>query len=339
MPDRPLPTMLAVLEDVCAEAGYDFRCLDGYSKQLVRIACGGRFFLTGTGRINAYPLNNGPAASVARDKVFTYQTLEQAGLRVPPYEYFFLHGAYRAVRGDGREREDITAGAARIGFPLFVKPLDGSRGNLAEIVRTPQELEHQVNHIAAVHHGLLLQPVLTGAEYRLFMIDDTALFLYRRRPAYFKGDGERTIASFLSEENAHRVSQGLTPITIESPFLQNALKQNGLGLDTRLAKDAVFHYLPTANISAGGQISDFTVDIPTPLAQWGYAVNQALSLRVGAIDFFAPDGLSALNTLDLIEVNSNPSVAGLLQAGHKETVARIWQIVCERYFDGGMGKA
>ncbi len=338
MPGRSLPPMLAVLENVCAQAGYEFHCLDDYSKQLVRIASGKQFFLTGTGRINAYPLNNGPAASVARDKVFTYQTLEQAGIRVPVYEYYFLHEAYRAVRGDGREREHIAAGAERIGFPLFVKPLDGSRGNLAEIVQTQQELQHQVDRIAAVHHGLLLQPVLRGAEYRLFMIDDTPVFLYRRRPAYFRGDGARSIASFLKEENEHRVAQGLTPITTESPFLRNALNQAGLSLDEPLGRTAVFHYLPTANISGGGQISDFTTDISAPLAQWGQVVNDALSLRVGAIDFFAPDGLAATDTLDLIEVNSNPSVAGLLQTGHQETVAQIWQLVCERYFDDSAGK-
>ena len=301
----------------------------------MRVASDDVFFLTGTGRINAYPLNDAPAASVARDKVFTYQVLEKAGIRVPDYDYYFLHDAYRTVRGDGREREDIAAGAARIGYPLFVKPLDGSRGNLAEIVSTPQELSLQIDRIAPIHHGLIVQRVLSGPEYRLFMIDDDALFLYRRKPPFFVGDGARTIADFLAEENDHRIANGLSPITSDSPFLTKSLSENGLAIDQPLVEGLRFAYLATANISAGGEISDFTETVPEPLVQWGYRILSALSLRVGAIDFFAPGGLADLDRLDLIEVNSNPSVAGLLHAGHDTTVERIWRLVCRKYFSQG----
>ena len=332
MSSRPLPDMLEILCQVCATDGYDFQTIDTYSKQLVRVASGNSFFLTGTGRINAYPLNNAPAASVARDKVFAYQVLAQAGFRLPDYEHYFLHEAYRAVRGDGRERDNIADGAARIGFPLFVKPLDGSRGNLAEIVNTTLELRHQIDRIAAVHHGLILQSVLTGPEYRLFMIDDDALFLYRRKPPFFVGDGEHTIRNFLAEENDHRVAQGLSPIASDSPFLQRSLTDHGLTIDTPLTKGAHFPYLATANVSAGGEINDFTETVPAHLTTWGHRVLAALSLRIGAIDFFAPHGVSDTDQLDLIEVNSNPSVAGVLKAGHEKTVERIWRLVCEKYF-------
>ena len=332
MNSRPLPTMLEILRQVCAKDGYDFQTIDTYSKQLVRVASGTSFFLTGTGRINAYPLNNAPAASVARDKVFAYQVLAQAGFRLPDFDYYFLHDAYRAVRGDGRERDNIADGAARIGFPLFVKPLDGSRGNLAEIVNTSQDLSVQIERIAAVHHGVILQSVLTGPEYRLFMIDDEVLFLYRRNPPFFVGDGIRTISDFLADENNHRVAQGLTPITLESPFLQQSLKDHGLTIDTPLTKGAHFPYLATANVSAGGEINDFTETVPAHLATWGHRVLAALSLRIGAIDFFSPHGVLDTDQLDLIEVNSNPSVAGVIKAGHEKTVERMWRLVCEKYF-------
>ncbi len=327
-----LPSMLEILRQTCIKDGYDFRVIDDYSKQLVRVASGGMFFLTGTGRINAYPLNDAPAASVARDKVFTYQVLAKAGIGVPDYEYYFLHDAYRAVRGDGREREDIAAGAARIGYPLFVKPLDGSRGNLAEIVHTPDELSLQIERIAPVHHGLILQRVLTGPEYRLFMIDDVALFLYRRKLPFFVGDGNRSVGDFLAEENGHRVAQGLTPITLASPFLQKTLTDHGLTVDAPVAEGVHFPYLAAANISAGGEITDYTETVPAALADWGQRVLTALSLRIGAIDFFARDGIGPPDGLDLIEVNSNPSLAGLIHTGREATVERIWRLVCRKYF-------
>ena len=332
MSHRPLPDMLAILENVCQREGYEFQTIDSYSKQLVRVTLEEQFFLTGTGRVNAYPLNNAPAASVARDKVFAYQVLENAKIRVPEYDYYFLHDAYRAVRGDGRERQNIAEGAARIGFPLFVKPLDGSRGNLAEIVDNQQELSLQIDRIAAVHHGLILQKVLTGPEYRLFMIDQEAVFLYRRKPPFFEGDGIRSVGDFLAEENNHRVAQGLTPITLESPYLQKALADHNLTIDSPLSTGTHFRYLATANISAGGEISDFVDAVPDRLAAWGHEVLRALSLRVGAVDFFAPNGLEETNNLELIEVNSNPSVAGLIKAGHTPTVERIWRLVCHTFF-------
>lgn len=337
MAPRPLPTVLAILQHVCNANDYHFECLDPYSKQLVRVSSEEQFFLSGTGRVNAYPLNDASAASVVRDKVFAYQVLARTGIEVPRFEYFFLHDAYRAVRGEGRERRDISAAAVDIGFPLFVKPLDGSRGNLAEVVRSLDELEMHTERIAAVHHGLMLQPVLTGPEYRLFMIDTDALFLYRRSPCFFTGNGERTIVSFLEQENDRRVAQGLSAITLISPFLQHEMQTKGHTQDTVLAPGERFQYLPTANISAGGQIVDFTDTVQAKLARWGARVINALCLRVGAIDFFAPDGLDNESTFNIIEVNSNPSVAGLLNAGHEKTVARIWSEVCERYFNPPFG--
>jgi hypothetical protein len=328
MGERTLPDILSVLQEVCAQDGYEFECLDEYSKQLVKVSWGEHSFFSGAGRVSTYPINSAASASVARDKVFAYQALSAAGFDAPAFEYFFLHDAYRHVRGDGRERDDAMAYALATGFPLFVKPLDGARGALTDIVFDAAGLAAHLDRIARVHHGVILQKVLTGPEYRLFVIDGDAMFLYRREPPFLRGDGGSTIGELLAARNLKVEAIGISPVDPQSGFLQQELKQRDQTLSSVPANGAAIRFSPAANVSGGGEINDLEEFPNAALAGWGARAIAALNLRLGAIDFFAPDGLDDPTRLQIIEVNSNPSLSGLIHAGGRPIARKILRRCC-----------
>lgn len=328
----PTPKSLELLKSVCDEQDYTFEWLDSYSRQLVRVSNGKDFFLSGVGRLQCYPLNDAAATAVVRDKVFTYQTLQAANIKVPAFEYVFLRPEYRAARGEGRERSDLNARADRLGFPLFVKPLDGSRGALTEIVSNCAELEAHIDRIAERFHGALLQPVLEGREWRVFMIDDALMFAYQRARPVLRGDGEHSISELLDVINQHHTDHGVSWVNIRSGFLQEQLRSKGLQLDTIMRQGDELVYSARANISAGGQITGYTEEIPNYMLNWARDVMKTLRIRVGAIDFFARDTVKGHDGLDLVEVNSNPSLTGLLTTGREDKAREIWARVCERFF-------
>ena len=327
-----LSPALCALEQVAQEQGWTFTPLDPYSRQFVRVAAGDAFFFTGTGRVYAYPLNSSVSASIARDKAFTYEALAAAGIDVPPYGHYFLHPAWAARRGVGREREDAFAYAQSLGYPVFVKPIDGSRGANSDIAFTPDDLDAIMTEIAARHHAVLIQPVLSGEDRRIFILDGEALFTYRRERAALTGDGTRPISALLDDYNVRAVAVGITPVAPDSPFLREALAGRGLALTSVLGAGETLPFAARGNVSAGGLISDFSESVPEDWARWAARIVAILGLRVAAVDFFAPHEGAPVSTLNLIEVNSNPSLSGLIALGRDDLARDIWRRVGTRYF-------
>jgi D-alanine-D-alanine ligase-like ATP-grasp enzyme len=329
----PLSPSLVALAQVCREEGYLFSIIDDHSQQLVRVADGEHFFFAGIGRVANYPLNTAVAASVARDKAFVYQVLAKAGIAVPDYGHFFLEPMHQGLRGKERERTDAFVYAERLGYPVFVKPIDGSKGTLCDIAYDLHDLHALLERIARFHHAALIQRVLAGEDRRLFVIDGKVIYGYRRLRAVLQGDGKNPIKTLLERYNAEVTAQGVSAVKPDSPFLRETLRARGLSLEHVLRLGEEIQASPRGNISAGGSLLDYTEEVPAVWADWAERVTAALGLRVCAIDFFAEPHFSRVEELHLIEVNSNPNLDGLMATGREARVRAIWRQVARTYFD------
>jgi D-alanine-D-alanine ligase-like ATP-grasp enzyme len=323
---------LKALADVCHEEGYSFSIIDKHSGQLVRVGHGAHFFFAGTGRVSNFPLNSAVAASIARDKAFAYQTLAAAGIAVPDYGYFFLDARHQGLRGTGRERADAFAYAEHLGYPVFVKPIDGSKGALCDVAFRPEDLSSLLDRIARFHHAALIQRVITGQDRRLFYLDGRVIFGYRRLRAVLRGDGKSSIKGLLERYNKEVIATGVREITEDSPFLRETLSQRGHSLDHVLDLGEEVQVAARANISAGGRIQDFSEEVREAWVRWARYIAATLGLRACAVDFFAPHETADPNELSLIEVNSNPSLEGLMASGLAARVRAIWREVAGTYF-------
>jgi glutathione synthase/RimK-type ligase-like ATP-grasp enzyme len=163
--------------------GYEFRSLDGADGYLFEIRAAGRSAVLAGGYATPYCLNSAAAYSLARDKDFANRALQVAGLPVIPSRLFFTHGRKAASRSPGREREDALAFARSADWPLFCKPNDGGRGRYAQQIAGAAQFETYLDSVAEEHEAVLVQPVLSGAEYRVFVLLGRALFSYRKTAA------------------------------------------------------------------------------------------------------------------------------------------------------------
>ena len=161
--------------------GLAFAFLDdeGY---VFSVGDGERRVVLGSGACTPYAVNSASAYTLCRDKAYTNLVLARAGLRVIPSRLFFLHDDHRASRAPGRERTDLEAFAESAPYPVFAKPNTGSRGDLAEPIDTPRALLDWADRAAARYESVLVQPVMRGREYRVFVLDGWVLFSYRRQP-------------------------------------------------------------------------------------------------------------------------------------------------------------
>jgi glutathione synthase/RimK-type ligase-like ATP-grasp enzyme len=297
----------------CAEFGLAFRDLDNGSGLIFSVASPSRLLHFGAGRCAWYPQNNATASTLASDKYFTSKILDAAGVRTIGGEYFFLHDRYRAHRPTGHERDDALTQFRSLGGSAFVKPLTGSRGDFAQRVHGEAALLRYLDEVAKYYDAVLMQPIVKGTEYRIFLLDDDALYCARKYPPFVLGDGVRTFRELLTAHNDVLHSRGLSPATPGT---------NDPALDAVPAKGERRDIPGRMNLSAGGAMviepppSEAAVTLAT-------AATRALGLRVAAVDLFVGiDGDS--DAMKLIEVNSNPSIRLLEESDRGDLILKIW---------------
>jgi hypothetical protein len=307
------PDQSIYAEYACAEFGLAFADIDGGTGLVFRVSSGTRSIHFGAGRSSWYPQNSATASTLASDKYFTNRILEDAGVATLGGEYFFLHDRHRAGRPAGREREDALEYLGQLGGTGFVKPLTGSRGDFAQVLRGEASLARYLDAVSQYYDAVLIQPVVAGNEYRVFLLDGEVVYSARKYPPFVLGDGVRSARDLLAAHNEVLRSRGLSPAAVD----------HDTGLDVVLPKGERREISGRTNLSAGGTMVLEATDSPATLMLARKAA-RCLGLRVAAVDLFTDIG-GEPEAMAVIEVNANPSIRLLEQSGRGDLILKIWR--------------
>jgi D-alanine-D-alanine ligase-like ATP-grasp enzyme len=308
------PDQSVYAEHACSEFGLAFHDIDGGTGLVVSVASATKRIHFGAGRCSWYPQNNATASSLATDKYFSNRILESAGVPTLGGEYFFLHERHRALRTAGHERETALEYFKKRGATAFAKPLLGSRGDFAQAVYGEAALLRYLDEVSRYHDAVLIQPLASGIEYRVFVLDDEPLYAARKHPPFVLGDGVRPIRDLLAAHDAALQSRGLSPASVAV--------DHDAPLDLVLPKGERWHIPGRMNLSAGGTMVLETPRSDAALTQARTAV-RALGLRVAAVDLFTDVG-GVPDAIRVIEVNSSPSIRLLEESGRDDLILKIW---------------
>jgi hypothetical protein len=306
------PDQSVYAEYACAHCGLAFRDIDGGTGLVFSVTSKARKVHFGAGRCSWYPQNDSTAATLASDKYFANRILEDAGISTLGGEYFFLSERHCIHRPAGHERSDAVAYFQKLGGAAFIKPLTGSRGDFAQMVRGEAALDRYLFEVSRHYDAILIQPIVTGREYRIFLLDGEIVYSTRKSPPFLLGDGERSIRDLLIAHNAALQARGLSSIavTIPEPSLHAVLPEG-----TR------WEIPGRMNLSAGG-----TMEFESPRSEAAFAMARnavrALGLRVGAVDMFTDIG-DARNQMRIVEVNANPSIRFLEESDRGDLILKI----------------
>jgi hypothetical protein len=306
------PDQAVYAEFACAEFGLEFHDLDGGSGLLFSVASRDRLIHFGAGRCSWYPQNSATASTLASDKHFASRILREAGVPALGGEYFFLHDRHRAHRPAGHERSDAIDCFRRLGGSAFVKPLTGSRGDFAQAIHGEAALVWYLEQVVKYYDAVLIQPIVEGSEYRVFLLDDDVLYCVRKHPPSVAGDGVHTLRELLAAHNDALRTRGLSPASLPTDPSLDAVPAKG---------DR--HEIPgRMNLSAGGTMA--LAEAPSEKAiTISRAAARAIGLRVAAVDLFVNIGGDP-DASEIIEVNGNPSIRLLEDSSRGDLILKIW---------------
>ena len=242
--------------------------------------------------------------TVSANKVLTTRFLRQLGLPATEQEVATDAASVRRI-------------AARLGFPLVVKPTDRSTGvGVSVDITSDAELAAAYERARAASRGgeVLIERFVEGDDHRLTVFSGKLMRVTRLLPPRITGDGRRTIAELIEEKNREVPSNAaalgfFSGHKIDAEMIAILAKQ-GLAPDNRPPEGMVVQLRNTSNLHTGGSSEDVTAQIHPDNAAMAEAIARTLRLGAVGIDFITPDIGKAWHETDcaIIEVNTNPGV-------------------------------
>lgn len=202
-----------------------------------------------------------------------------------------------------------------IGFPVAIKPLDGSQGRGVTVGIEDEKTAILAFNIASrINKRVLVEKYIQGKDYRILVVNKKVVAVSLRIPPYVAGDGVRSIGELVSLENMNPLrgynhEKPLTKISIDDVCM-NCLKLTGKDVDY-IPKDGERVKLRfNANLSTGGTARDCTDIIHPDNVEMAIKAAEAVGLDIAGVDICTKDISKpiAQNGGVILEVNAAPGI-------------------------------
>ena len=255
------------------------------------------------------------ALQTCRDKTATAAALRAAGLAVP-----------EQVRCRPRDAPDV---AARMGWPVCVKPVSGSQGYAV----TPQVTSRNLLVWAVARASgrgrrpVVVERSVVGTHWRVLVIG-TAVSLVECRPWRMVGDGRTPIDEMVARENTRRRTSLTQPFLIKlDEGLVRTLAEQSLRPMSVPSRGRVVELSWSRNVHQGAEPVERGEGAPE-------RVRVAAEAAVAAVDGLAHAAVDLVDdgaTCWVVDVNSNPGLASHLHPYEGEPRPVLEPLVA-RYF-------
>lgn len=248
------------------------------------------------------------AVEQGMDKEITKQMLTEKGILVPEGKQFSREAT----------EAEMLQYANKIGFPVVVKPSDGSfgRGVLSDI-RTEGELQHSIDFLRTEYNPeqIILERYIKGKDYRLYIVGDQVVGAILRVPPNVIGDGINSIDSLIEIKNNER---NLNPRLVSCPIkpdqgLIEYIGRSNYKLASIPGEGEVIYLSDISNISIGGDPIDVFEELSDSIKATAVQALQAIpGLVQGAVDLMVHTDDTDKETAYVIELNPTSQLGGIL---------------------------
>jgi D-alanine-D-alanine ligase-like ATP-grasp enzyme len=319
--------LLTNVESILIEPDYGYTARLTYNGGARRITYG-----------NDFGLNTSSAAKLANDKGHTKFVLREMGVNCPDGKEFLLPWWDEVLRASGHAR---TAGLLTTedaetyinggpGYPVYVKPVDGSKGINVYKVDSFSELREVFNlyEVERVRVATIEKPVLLP-DYRMVVMNGELLCAYRRDPLAVRGNGRQNIAQLLAAEQGSFLAagRGATLHTYDQRLVAS-LKRQGYDLMYVPDAGAQIILMDVSNLSAGGSAEDVTPLVHPRWAKLAVDITANFNLRLCGVDLACSDVTAGSADYSVLEVNAAPGLGHYAATGETQK-----QLVRQLYID------
>src|SRR5690625_5045482 len=134
------------------------------------------------------------AVQIGRNKEKTNSSLKEAGILIPEGRRF----------AEGTVDEVLVRYAEQLGYPIVLKPTDGSFGRgVVSNIASAGELADALVYVRGElgYKDVIIEQYIGGEDYRLYVVGDQVIAAMHRIPPNVTGDGNSTIKQLIKQKN------------------------------------------------------------------------------------------------------------------------------------------
>lgn len=270
-------------------------------------------------------LNTSAANELADDKGHTKFVLRNIGINCPGGEEFLLPWWAAVISGNTRLRNKnmrTTDEAAayikhELGYPVYIKPVNSSKGAHVYKIDTEAELQAVLRTYAdeRIRVAVIEEPI-PMPDYRLVTLDGELISAYKRNPLMVTGDGQATISKLLEARRISLEGDGRNVrIDPADPRLLAILKKNGQDMQFIPPDGTQIVLADISNLSAGGSSEDVTDIVADKWKNVAATIAGNFNLRLCGIDLACTDIASNTADYSVLEVNASPGLDHFAASG------------------------
>ncbi len=293
---------------------------------------------------NDLGLNNAAACDLSKDKGYTKFMLRQLGIACPDGQEFLLPWWYEKIHTPQQKRghdEFKTADQATayvhdsIGYPVYVKPIDGSKGSNIFKVFDDASLESvlQLYEEKRVRLAVIEQPV-EMPDYRIVVLDGELISAYERIALTVVGDGINSIRTLIAIVQGQYEKEGRdTRVDPGDERIVSFLAGQGKTVDDVPKSGESVVLVPISNLSAGGTSHDVGATVHPRWVEMAASIAKHFNLRLIGLDLACQDITSADAAYCVFEVNGSPGLDHYALSGdaQKELVDELYAKVLNAF--------
>lgn len=261
-------------------------------------------------------LNPVGASDIAKDKDYANFFMKRMGYPTVPGKTFFSNDWCRAIHS----RRNIDAAyryAAKIGFPVFIKPNSGSQGIAVAKLHTKLEFYRAMRSVFKRDRIALVQTPVSGKDYRIVVLDKKVISAYERIPLNIVGDGYSTVRQLLVQKQKQFVATGRdTIIRAEDKRIAENLKRQGYTMRSIIPRGERVYLLDNANLSTGGDSVDVTSAVHPEFKRVAIHLTHDMGLRLCGVDLMIHGDITEKpDRWWVLEVNAAPGLDHYVKTG------------------------
>lgn len=211
--------------------------------------------------------------------------------------------------------DEAVAEANAIGYPVVVKPHNGSKGKFVFInIKNENELKEAFLQALTLDGECIVEKYIEGRDYRILVVNGKVVAAAERVPAHVIGDGEHTIQELIEIENQNELrgedhEKPLTKIKIDET-MKVVLDKQGMELSHIPDRNQIIWLRDNGNLSTGGKAYDCTDFVHSENIEISEEASKAIGLDIAGIDIITPDISKPLsvNNGAIVEVNAAPGI-------------------------------
>jgi len=248
------------------------------------------------------------AVEQGMNKEITKQILAEKGVSVPEGREFTEEAT----------EEDIIAYANELGYPIVIKPTDGSfgRGVMSNLT-SDEECKYAFDYIREEleEKNIIVEKYIDGNDYRIYVVEDEVVGAILRIPPNITGDGVNSIEALIDINNKERgLNPRLATTLIEiNKELVDYIGRSGYTLQSVPEKGTLIYLSDKSNISIGGDPIDVLDELSNEMKQLAVDALRAIpGLAHGAVDLMIEKTEDGKEKGYIIELNPTAQLGGIL---------------------------